>query len=118
MTNPTDYVEIARRVIQNRGAKSERSGLTDARERQPERLETVLKGHAVELWSTSAGRLFLVADEEDARLAMEREGALRGEVYTASEVRRIIAVRDPKVAAEIHQWKRAFDGVVRENESR
>jgi site-specific recombinase XerC len=81
---------------------------------QTEPMESVLKGSAIELWSTAAGRLFLVADEVDARHAMERFGARRGEIYTAEEARRIIAVNDPAVVAEIHDWKRRFDGVVRE----
>lgn len=79
-----------------------------------EPLESVLKDRAIELWSTATGRLFLVPDEEDARRAMERFGARRGETYTAAEARRIIAVKDPAVVAEIHDWKRRFDGVVRE----
>jgi hypothetical protein len=79
-----------------------------------EQLESVLKGQAIELWSTAAGRLFLVADEADTGQAMERFGARRGEIYTAAEARRIIAVKDPAVVAEIHDWKRRFDGVVRE----
>jgi hypothetical protein len=79
-----------------------------------EPLETVLQGLAVELSSNSAGRLFLVADEGDARRVMERFNARRGELYTAAEARRIIAVTDPAVVAEIHDWKRLFDGVVRE----
>jgi hypothetical protein len=58
-------------------------------------LEVVLPGLAVELWSDRAGRLFLVADEADARRVMARFGALRGEVYTAAEARRIVAVSDP-----------------------
>jgi hypothetical protein len=78
-----------------------------------EPLEPLLKGRAIELWSDSAGRLFLVADEADALQAMERLGARRGEVYTAAELRRIVAVNDPGVVAEIHEWKRRFDGVVR-----
>lgn len=79
-----------------------------------ETLEVVLKGRAVELWSTASGRLFLVADDDDARLAMERFGAPRGEIYTSAEARRIIAVKDPAVVAEIHDWKRRFDGVLRD----
>jgi len=79
-----------------------------------ESLEAVLKGQAIELWSTAAGSLFLVADQEDARLAMERFGTRRGEVYTAAEVRCIVAVADPAVVAEIHKWKREFDAVVHE----
>src|ERR1700722_4196757 len=53
-------------------------------------LEGVLQGRAIELWSTAAGRLFLVADEGDARLACQRLAARRGEIYTAAEARRII----------------------------
>lgn len=83
-------------------------------EMAPEPLEQVLKGQAIELWSTSAGRLFLVADEADARQAIERFGVRRGEIYTAAEARRIIAVKDPAIVAEIHDWKLRFDGVGRE----
>ena len=75
-------------------------------------LEIVLKGRAVELWSTVDGRLFLVADEDDARRTIARFGARRGEVYTAAEARRIIAVNDPEAVAEIREWKRQFDGLI------
>ena len=84
----------------------------------PEPLEAVLKGQAIELWSTAAGRLFLVADDDDARRTITRLGARRGEIYTAAEARWIIAVKDPKVVAEIHDWKKRFDGVVREVQDR
>ena len=77
-----------------------------------EPLARVLKGRAVELWSTAAGRLFLVADEADAHQAMEFLGARRGEIYTAGESQRIIAVDDPAAVAEIHDWKRQFDGTI------
>jgi hypothetical protein len=77
-----------------------------------EPLESVLKDRAIELWSGTAGRLFLVADEEDASRVTARLNA-RGGIYTAAEVRRIVAVRDPAVVAEIHRWKREFDGVLR-----
>jgi hypothetical protein len=79
-----------------------------------EPLESVLKNRTIELWSTATGRLFLVADEEDGRKAMVRLGPRRGEIYTAAEARRIIAVRDPAVVAEIHQWKNRFNGAVRD----
>jgi hypothetical protein len=79
-----------------------------------EPIESVLKGRAIELWSTASGRLFLVADEDDAHLAMERLGIPRGELYTAAEVRQIAVVKDPAVVAEVHDWKQRFDGVVRE----
>jgi hypothetical protein len=81
---------------------------------ESEALERVLKGRAVELWSDSAGRLFLVTDEEDARLVMERFGAGRGEIYTVAEAQRIVGVNDPAMVAEIHEWKRRFEGAVRE----
>jgi hypothetical protein len=73
-------------------------------------LESLLKGSAVELWSTPSGELFIVADEEDAR----RLGAPRGMVYTAAEMRRIVRINDPSVVREIHEWKHKFNGVVRE----
>jgi hypothetical protein len=79
---------------------------------QREPPESVLKGSAIELWSTTSGRLFLVADDVDAVQAIERFGARRGEIYTASEARRIIALNDPAVVAEIHDWKRRFDGEI------
>jgi hypothetical protein len=83
---------------------------------EPEPSQTALKGRVIELWSTRAGRLLLVADETDAAQAVERFQARRGEIYTAAEVRRIVAVNDPAVVAEIHEWKRKFDGRVREFE--
>jgi hypothetical protein len=70
---------------------------------EPQGLESVLKGSAIELWSTAAGRLFLVADEADAN---------RGETYTAAEAWRVVQVADPATVAEIHRWKRLFDGKV------
>ena len=80
-------------------------------------LEDVLEGRAIELWSTVTGRLFLVANEGDARVACQRLGVRRGEIYTAVEARRIVAVNDPSSVAEIHDWKRRFDGVI-SNENR
>jgi hypothetical protein len=81
---------------------------------ETEPLEDVLKGHAVEMWSDSAGHLFLVADEEDVQLAMERYRLARGEIYSAAEVRRIVEIADPRIVSEIHTWKRKFDAVVSE----
>ena len=81
------------------------------------RTGSTLTGQVVELWSTIAGRLFLVADEEDANGAMEYFGARRGEIYTAAEVQRIVVVNDPAVVAEIHEWKRRFNGTIRHCDS-
>ena len=80
-------------------------------EHTPASLESVLKGLAVELWSDTAGRLFIVADDEDAG----RLGQPRGIVYTAPEVRRILRIGDPDVVSEIHEWKQKFDGRIRES---
>lgn len=74
-------------------------------------LEGVLKGLAIELWSDALGdRFWLVADEADAA----KLGEPRGTVYTASEARRIVRINDPAAVAEIHRWKRKFEGVIRE----
>ncbi len=114
MTDRINYVEIARRVIRERAEMHENTTPLATAEVQQESLEDVLRGLAIELWSTTSGRLFVVADEADACRAMERLGARRGEVYTCAEARRIIAVKDPAIVAEIHGWKQRFDGVVRE----
>lgn len=94
-----DYLSIARRALD----RPKEPG-------QPQPLEEVLKGQAIELWSDAAGRLFLVADEDDAR----RLGEPRGTVYTAAEIRRIVRVADPAIVLEIHEWKRTFNGRLRE----
>jgi hypothetical protein len=73
-------------------------------------LERVLKGLAIELWSDAAGRLFIVADEDDAR----RLGEPRGTVYTTAELRRVVQIGDPATVLEIHEWKRKFNARVRE----
>lgn len=70
---------------------------------EPEPLEGVLKGLAIELWSDRAGRLFIVADEEDAR----RLGEPRGTVYCGrtssrdSDRRSRHRARDSRMEAEI-----------------
>ena len=98
-----DYLSIARRALERR-----------EKPMQPEPLEDVLKGLAIELWSDAAGSLFLVADEDDAR----RLGEPRGTVYTAAEMRRVVQIRDPATVLEIHEWKRKFNGRVREVQRR
>jgi hypothetical protein len=94
-----DYLSIARRALER-----------PKEPRQPEPLEDVLKGLAIELWSDAAGCLFIVADEDDAR----RLGEPRGTVYTAAEMRRVVQIEDPAAVLEIHEWKRTFNGRVRE----
>ena len=80
---------------------------------EPQNLEAVLKGFAVELWSDRSGRLFIVADEEDANRLMA-DGVGRGEIYTAAEARQVVQISDPGTVAEVHEWKRRFDGVIRD----
>ena len=79
-------------------------------EQEPRSLESVLKGLAIELWSDAADCLFIVADEDDTR----RLGEPRGTVYTAAEVRRVVQIGDPAIVLEIHEWKRTFNGRIRE----
>ena len=98
-----DYLSIARRALER-----------PKEPRQFAALEDVLKGLAIELWSDAAGGLFIVADEDDAH----RLGELRGAVYTAAELRRVVQIGDPAIVLEIHEWKRAFNGRVREAQKR
>jgi len=72
-------------------------------------MEYVMKGRAIELWSDAEGRLFIVADEEDAR----RLGEPRGTAYTAAEVRRVVQIAEPAIVLEVHEWKRTFNGRLR-----
>ena len=92
----SDYLEIARQVMRARELTS------------TEPLEAVLKGFSVELDLVNDHRLFIVADQEDAR----RLGKARGSVYTAAEVRRMIQIGDPATIAEVNRWKREFNGTV------
>lgn len=94
-----DYLRLARRALERPNEPG-----------QPEPLEDVLRGRAIELWSDAAGCLFIVADEEDAR----RLGEPRGTVYTAAELRRVVQIGDPALVLEIHEWKRQFDAHLRE----
>jgi hypothetical protein len=98
-----DYLSIARRALERPKEPI-----------QPESLEDVLKGLAIELWSDAAGALFIVADEDDAR----RLGEPRGTVYTKAEMRRVVQIRDSATVLEIHEWKRKFNGRVREYQAR
>ena len=93
-----DYLSIARRALERPSESSQQAVLED-----------VLKGFAIELWSDTAGTLFIVADEDDAKRLVEP----RGTVYTASELRRVIQIKDPAIVFEIHEWKRKFNGSVR-----
>jgi hypothetical protein len=103
------YLEIARQVLKDRRRVQEPKSDPEGNP-----LEDVLKGLAVELWSdVLVERFWLVADEADAA----RIGEARGTVYTAAEARRVVQIGDPAVVAEIHQWKRRFDGVIRDDKA-
>src|SRR5215471_13009480 len=94
-----DYLNIARRALERPKDLQQFAALED-----------VLKGLAIELWSDAAGCLFIVADEDDAR----RLGEPRGTVHTAAEMRRELQIGDPAIVLEIHEWRQAFNGRVRE----
>jgi hypothetical protein len=74
--------------------------------------EFTLKGHAVELWCDSIGRLFIVADDEDAELAMRRYQATRGDIWTGPEIERVAHIADPESRWEIARFKRMLSGTV------
>ena len=94
-----DYLSIARQALEQPKEVQRFTALED-----------VLKGLAIELWSDAAGGFFIVADEDDARRLSEP----RGTVYTAAEMRRVVQIGDPATVLEIHEWKRRFNGRVRE----
>lgn len=51
-------------------------------------LEDVLKGRAIELWSDAAGRIFIVANEEDTRLLREPTSGRRSSTERLESRRR------------------------------
>ena len=99
------YLDIARRVMRERQAPKSDQAVS---------LEAVLKGSTVELCLVDGDRLFIVADDQDAATLRNP----RGQVYTVAEARRIIAVNDPAVVAEIHGWKRQFDAKLSDRQPR
>ncbi len=107
MSTSVNYLEIARRAIRerNENANPRPEGATIP---EPP-LESILKGSVIELWCDRTGdRFWLVADEDDAG----KLGESRGNVYTAVEARRIIRIKDPKIVAEVHCWKRKMNAVI------
>ena len=69
-------------------------------------LERVLKGQAIALYCDSLKQtLWLVADEEDARLLGER----RGVIYTADEIRLVASIDDPGFVRDVHAFKNQFN---------
>lgn len=106
-----DYLAIAKQVIAEIGDQREATPTVLTQPESAKRLEAVLKGQALELWSDALGeRLWLVADEADVALL----GEPRGTVYTAAEARQVVKVADPSEVAEVHCWKREFNATVRD----
>ena len=69
-------------------------------------LERVLKGQAIALYCDSLKQtLWLVADEEDARLLGER----RGVIYTADEIRLVASIDDSEFVRDVHAFKNEFN---------
>ncbi len=69
-------------------------------------LEEILKGQAIGLFCNELDQtLWLVADEEDARLVGER----RGLVYTSEEIRLVASIGDPDIVRAVHAFKDEFD---------
>jgi hypothetical protein len=76
-----------------------------------EAVELPLKGHAIELWCDHAGgRVFIVADEADAREVIRRFGARRGEVWIPAEIELVGRIEDQAIRDEVADFKRQIDG--------
>jgi hypothetical protein len=80
--------------------------------REPDSTALPLKGHVVELWRDDY-RFFLVADETDAREAIQRFGVSRGEIWTRGELELVARVQDQTLRNEIEKFKRQMHGCLR-----
>ena len=63
----------------------------------------------MELWRDGR-RFFLVADEQDAKEAMQRFGAHRGEVWTGAELELVASIPDQAMRDELESFKRQLGG--------
>lgn len=90
-----------------------RAGSTALREQSSDKgheLEKILKGQAIALYCNSLDQtLWLVADEEDARLLGER----RGVVYTAEEIQLVASIDDREFVRDVHAFKNEFNVAVK-----
>jgi hypothetical protein len=85
------------------------AGVNDPRE--PRTTAQSLKGHAVEVWCDHAGgRVFIVADEEDAQEAIRRFGARSGEVWIPGEIELVARIEDKAIRSEVAGFKRKVGG--------
>lgn len=85
--------------------------LTAEQPSQPDLRTFRLKDHAVELWRNGE-RYFIVADDEDAGLAISRWKASVGEVWTAQEIEIVARIEDQALRDEIQRFKRELNGRV------
>ena len=122
MTVP-DYLALAERALTRYDESQRASANRDedqhvepvdfafAEPYERELLEDVLKGTAIALYCDLVqDTLWIVADEEDARLLGER----RGVVYTADEVRLVAKIDNaPEVIRAIHEFKSTFNVAVK-----
>jgi hypothetical protein len=58
-----------------------------------------------------------VADEEDAKEAMRRFGAGRGEVWIPAEVELVARFKDQAIRDEVANFKRQLDGCLSPNDA-
>ncbi len=65
---------------------------------------------AIELWHDGMGRLWIVADEEDAAAIMTRKGVGRGAIWTGPEIECIARVVDPTLRGAIAHFKKTLNG--------
>jgi hypothetical protein len=109
-----EYVEMARLVLAAMGGTPEASLRGSARPEKPSEPAAAalsLKGHAVELWCDHAGgRVFVVADEEDAQETIQRFGAQRGEIWIPCEIELVARIEDQTIRDEVAGFKRQMDG--------
>jgi hypothetical protein len=71
-----------------------------------------LKGRAVELWRTG-DRFFLVADDDDRQVLIERGVGMPGEVWTPHELELIARLPDQETRDSVDHTKRVIGGRIR-----
>jgi hypothetical protein len=133
----SNYVEMARTVMATRVGTTECDSPAtietvpaagpapysrvsqNAQNKAPDAPAPSLKGQAVELWCDQAGgRVFIVADEQDAQEVLRRLGARRGQVWTPGEIELVASIEDQAVREEVAGLKRTLNGVFRQGTRR
>ena len=62
------------------------------------------------MYDHAGGRVFIVADQEDAQEAIRRFGTRRGEVWTPAEIELVGRIEDQSIRDEVANFKRQLDG--------